>query len=232
LDKLFDLWWQEAVLAYNWNADAANPPAHSWDWPKHPVADISTEASANDTNLKNGSLSLSQLYSANGQDFEDELTQMAADYGITENEMRAILLNAVFNSQNQQASMAQVDVQQQAADASVAEAEATTTTDSTLGSPATATDAATSGNVQATALNGAQITAMVTIAQQQAEGSLPIEAARAMLQAAFPLMDKKLINVIANEIGKAPQVAKPQPFQQQPATTDQPTPEGDGDAKA
>jgi len=107
LDKVFDLVWEEAVLAYGWNADPAEAPLHTWDFPKHPVADAVSESQANDINLRNGSLSLSQLYSENGQDFEDELSQEAEDYGVSEDEMRKIHRNALFNDKNQQASMEQ-----------------------------------------------------------------------------------------------------------------------------
>jgi len=115
LDPLFSLWWYEAVLEYGWNADPAQPPAHLWDWPKHPVADIVSEANASDTRLKNGSTYPSQIYSEEGRDFEDELPQMAADYGVSTDEMRRILLNATFNAQNQQASMTQAESQAQQA---------------------------------------------------------------------------------------------------------------------
>jgi capsid protein len=111
LDPLFALWWEEAVPAYGWNADPRNPPAHLWDWPKHPVADIVSEADAADRRLKNGSTYPTQVYSEEGRDFEDELPHMAADYGVSEDEMRKILLHATFNAQNQQASMQSADSQ-------------------------------------------------------------------------------------------------------------------------
>lgn len=111
LEKAFYEFWREAVLAYGWNADPESPPLHSWDYPQHPVADEVSSANAIDIKLKNGTLSLSALYSQMGEDFEDELTQMAEDFGVSEDEMRLILMNAIFNAQNQQASMAQVENQ-------------------------------------------------------------------------------------------------------------------------
>jgi hypothetical protein len=88
-----------------------------WDWPKHPVADIVAENSAKDTRLRNGSTYPSQIYSEEGRDFEDELPKMAQDYGVSPDEMRQILLNALFNSQNQQAAMLSAQTQAQAAKA-------------------------------------------------------------------------------------------------------------------
>ena len=115
LDPLFDLWWEEAVLTFGWNADPGRPPTHLWDWPKHPVADIVAENSAKDTRLRNGSTYPSQIYSEEGRDFEDELPKMAQDYGIPPEAMRQILLNALFNSQNQQSAMLSAQTQAQAA---------------------------------------------------------------------------------------------------------------------
>ncbi len=117
LDPLFDLWWEEAVLTFGWNADPSRPPPHLWDWPKHPVADIVAENSAKDTRLRNGSTYPSQIYSEEGRDFEDELPKMAQDYGVPPEAMRQILLNALFNSQNQQSAMLSAQTQAQAAKA-------------------------------------------------------------------------------------------------------------------
>ncbi len=131
LDRLFPLWFNEAVRAFSWlggNPDALSPYAslHSWDWPKHQVADIQAEAAANDKNLRNGSLSLTRLYAENGEDFEDELPVIANDYfggdqesGMTQDErnqeMRKIVRNSIFNNQSQQASMATAEAQSQGA---------------------------------------------------------------------------------------------------------------------
>lgn len=120
LDPLFALWWHEAVLTNIaadgqdsewWGEDPFQPPMHQWDWPKHPVADRGSEAEADDKELRNGKKSLSQLYTDDGRDFEEELPRMAADYGVTPDEMRKILRHAIFNSSNQQASFLQADAQ-------------------------------------------------------------------------------------------------------------------------
>lgn len=101
LDKLFPIWFDEAVRVFGWlggDPAALSPQASAggWDWPKHHVADIKAEAAANDTRLKNGSVSLSRLYSEAGEDFEDEVLVMAADYGVSVDEMRQILLRQNF----------------------------------------------------------------------------------------------------------------------------------------
>jgi len=101
LDPLFDVWFDEAIREFRWlgaNPRLVGPAArsHGWDWPKHRVADIAAEARANNINLRNGSLTLSKRYSEAGEDFEDEITQMATDYGVTVDEMRKILLHEMF----------------------------------------------------------------------------------------------------------------------------------------
>jgi len=100
LDPLFDVWFEAAVVYYGWlggNPDAIGPAAraHLWDWPKHRVADVDTEASANDRQLKNGSKSLTGIYSEAGQDYEDEIEKQAASNGITPDQQRQVnfLLN-------------------------------------------------------------------------------------------------------------------------------------------
>jgi hypothetical protein len=69
-------------------------------------------------------------------------------------------------------------------------------------SPVDASAAAQTGDVQATALNGAQIVALIDIANRLATEQLPPEGTRAMIEAAFPLMDKALIDTMIKELDK------------------------------
>ncbi len=110
LDQCFDVWWPIAVRRFRWlggNPEAIGPAAsaHTWDWPTHQVADLKAEADSVDKRLRNGSLALTRYYSDQGKDFNDELAVMAKDFGLSEDEMRTILLTALFNSQNQQSAM-------------------------------------------------------------------------------------------------------------------------------
>ncbi len=121
LDHLFDVWFDYAVRVFGWlggNPEVIGDGAksHAWDWPKHPVADVQTEASANSEKLKTGQTTLSRIYSEQGEDFEDDLEVMARDYGKTPEEMRDILATALFNATNQQASMEQAAAQNKQAD--------------------------------------------------------------------------------------------------------------------
>lgn len=109
LEKLYAEFWREAVLVYGWAADPENPPPHSFDWPNHPEADAESEAKADDIKLKNGSLSLKSLCSKRGIDFDDLLTDLADECGVSEDEMKVILRNARFNDKGAQASQQQAD---------------------------------------------------------------------------------------------------------------------------
>jgi capsid protein len=75
-DRLFAAWFREWTIL----ADRRDiPPLHQWDWPVHPVIDAVAEANATDTKLKNGTVSLRQVYSDQGKDLEDELAVLAED---------------------------------------------------------------------------------------------------------------------------------------------------------
>ena len=100
LDPLFDLWYQELALTFG--CASASTAKHTWDWPVLPVADERARASARNMSLSNGTTSLSAEYSADGKDFlGEELPKMAADYGLTVDEMKAVLRQKVFNMQAQ-----------------------------------------------------------------------------------------------------------------------------------
>lgn len=76
LNRLFAAWFRE------WTIVAARrdiPPNHQFDWPSHKVIDAAAEAGAQDTKLKNGTLTLRQCYSDAGKDYEDELAVKAED---------------------------------------------------------------------------------------------------------------------------------------------------------
>jgi capsid protein len=97
LDPLFSVWFDQAVMVYGWlggNPDAISDAAkaHIWDWPKHQVADIGTEADAADKKLKNGSSSIAAEHIAAGMDPEDELQKEADFYGIDIQKMKQIKL--------------------------------------------------------------------------------------------------------------------------------------------
>ncbi len=98
LDVIFDAFFDAAVMTYGWFGgdtriltDQAR--AHAWDWPKHGVADVESEAKANEIRLKSGQVGLHRLYSEQGLDLDDEVRQMAQAFGVDEKVVRERLLD-------------------------------------------------------------------------------------------------------------------------------------------
>jgi hypothetical protein len=58
-----------------------------------------------------------------------------------------------------------------------------------------------SNDVQGTALNGAQVAALLEIASQVAQKQLPVASAMAIAQASFPLVKPEVIGAIFNPLG-------------------------------
>lgn len=101
LSKAFNAWLDLAILRFGWlggNPDAVGPGArfHTWDWPKHRVADVEAEANANKVKLQSGQVFLHTVYSDSGQDLEDEIEKAAESFGVTTDELRKRLLDVVL----------------------------------------------------------------------------------------------------------------------------------------
>ena len=87
--------------------------------------------------------------------------------------------------------------------------------------------AAAAGDVQASALNGAQIAGLLTIAQQLVADQLPKEGTRALITASFPLMTPSLISTIVEELDKFEPAELPAPAA---PVQSQPPPDGPPDS--
>jgi lambda family phage portal protein len=77
--------------------------------------------------------------------------------------------------------------------------------------------AAAQGDVQGTALNGAQVTALVQLAAQVAQGQLPLETAKAIAKASFPLVPDSEVDAIFAPLLKF--TPKPDPATARPANS-------------
>lgn len=95
-DRVFAVWFEEAAWTYGWNVNATPAPKHEWGWPGRPHTDQVKTAVARKTRLATGQTTLSAIYAEDGLDFDDELPKMAAEYGVSVDEMRGILRRAVF----------------------------------------------------------------------------------------------------------------------------------------
>lgn len=101
VDKAFDIWFTFAIRQFGWlggDASLVGPGARArkWDWPKHRVADVESEANATRTRLESGQLLLPQHFANEGLDFEDEVEKAAAAFGVSVEEMRKRLLDATL----------------------------------------------------------------------------------------------------------------------------------------
>ncbi len=203
LEPLFEQWFEEATLRYGWTQIPNRYPPHEWDWPEHPVADEQARASSNETKLRTGQITRTKLYSESGSDFEDELVVMARENGVTVDEMREILRNSTFNNSNQLASVKMADAMDRNANGTPDSEEDPSQVTSDQAAT-NADDAAATGQVQSTALNGAQVASMVQIAEQVASGVIPKQSAIAILKSSFPLIDERLIRQIIDPIIERP----------------------------
>ena len=77
--------------------------------------------------------------------------------------------------------------------------------------PATA-EGGTTADVQGTALNGAQVTSLMDIVTKVASKEINENSARAIIRAAFPLIDDQTIAAILDTSGVKPPAPKPSPF--------------------
>lgn len=96
LDKVFSLWFEEAVRVYGWAVEATPEPKHSWDWPGEPQNDVEKTANSRKTRLSCGDAAPSEFAAEDGVDFEDRVAAMASDYGVSVDEVRAKLFESNF----------------------------------------------------------------------------------------------------------------------------------------
>lgn len=116
LDPLFAVWWRDAVLTYQWDADPDDVPDHTWNWPSHAVEDREAAAKADDVAIKNGSLSPEQQSIQNGEDHEEKLASLARSYGVSVEEIKRLqLMNNFYMAFQAQVGMSAAKTNTQAA---------------------------------------------------------------------------------------------------------------------
>lgn len=101
LDKLFRVWFREAISTFGWfGGEPQNfntlSRLHVWDWPKHRVADVEAEANANDVKLRSFQIFPHQLFSDAGVDFEDECQKAADSLGLSVDDLKARIVAALY----------------------------------------------------------------------------------------------------------------------------------------
>jgi capsid protein len=101
LDRLFRVWFIEAVVTFGWfggDPSIIGPVSslHVWDWPKHRVADVEAEANANQTKLKSGQIFPHRLFSDAGMDWEDECEKAAESLGVDVPALKSRILDSMY----------------------------------------------------------------------------------------------------------------------------------------
>lgn len=125
LDPLFTAWFDLAVMKFGWlggapEAIGAAARLHVWDWPQHRVADVESEANANQTKLKSGQAFLHNIASDAGIDFEDELEKAATSFGVPVDELRTRILDVLYPPVQQGGAPGQSPSDSTAADSALA----------------------------------------------------------------------------------------------------------------
>jgi HK97 family phage portal protein len=171
-----------------------------------------------DRKLKNGSMTLNEVRGEDGYDpYEDEMAD-----------------KPLFNGQPLGMSMSPFGPIGQSPAMPATDAETPEVPDTMDEEPvempeqAPQTDAPvpqTETAVQDTALNGAQVTALVDLIVQAREGVIPVDAAEAIAAAAFPLMTPEQLAAIFNPVRSAKPLEKPEEPQQFPKQPEFPEPE-------
>ena len=150
--------------------------AVSWQYPRAITVDAGRQSQADREDVRTGAMTLAEYCGQYGMSAREHVAQLVAEMlainpTLTEQQAREAIQRRLYG-----------------ADSSPA-----------LALPSSDGDAAT-GDVQATALNGAQVAALVEIALKVANGELPRESAKAIARAAFPLVSDELIDAIFESI--------------------------------
>ena len=159
-----------------------------WQWPGSVSIDAGRDARADIELWRMGLTTAAELYGENGSDWESSLRQRAKE--------------AAF--------IAQLALENGVSTEAISGGQASVATDPNLApdaaSPAqgditSAADAAESADsLQGTALNGAQVQALLELAQSVAQGLIPSESAKAIASAAFPLIPATVLDDIFDGI--------------------------------
>lgn len=83
LDRIFAKWFELAVLTEGYLPQEARmadfDPAHVWFWDGQEHVDPTKEATADETNLRNNTTTLAEIYAAKGQDWESQIQQRSRE---------------------------------------------------------------------------------------------------------------------------------------------------------
>jgi lambda family phage portal protein len=181
LRRLFVAWLDEAALANV--IPGGLPDVETWEvgwfWDGIAEVDAEKEANADEKELTNGNATLSSICARKGLDWRKVMRQRAKELQYQQQ------LEKEFGVRLSPIEEGATITNPNGEDGAVSD---------------NADQAANSGDVQATALNGAQIASLVLICDKLSQEQYPKDGSRAMIEAAFPMMDRKLISEMVDSI--------------------------------
>jgi lambda family phage portal protein len=215
LDHIYLAWLNEAVNIPNLLPAGLSvfDLTQRWYWDGFQHVDPEKESSAAKTQLGARLTTLARWYAEQGEDWEEQLEQRAREIE------RARELGLPPTLEENPGQAWEDDGQQTMPTDDGDEGDGEPTEDESgdeadvaspaprrnPGTPGNAEESPLPDNVQATALNGAQIAALVAVCDKLVSAEYPEGGAEAILQAAFPAMDRKLIARFVHDLaGHAP----------------------------
>jgi capsid protein len=158
-----------------------------WQWPGSVSIDAGRDARADIELWRMGLATAAELYGEAGHDWQASMRQRAKEAAyIRELSVEMDVTPAEISS----------GVESVATDPNRAPVE----TPVADGAKTIAEAASSAQNIDETALNGAQVQALLELAQSVASGVIPVESAKGIAAAAFPLISQEIVNRIFDSI--------------------------------
>ena len=216
LDPLYQ-WWTTRETALG--DLPANPDSDDdlidWRWRATAVLDEEKARKANPVGLASGEISLADVWEANGLYAEEVLggrrqlwikLQVAAGLLTEGDDHSGVIVPLEFLLTGE---IGEAPVSKQAG-TKPGSADPSDPADPTKPAPAKGKAAAEAGNLQSAALNGAQVTSLADLVTKAANGEMPIATAKAVANAAFPLMTEDELKAIFDPLdGFTPKAPDP-----------------------
>jgi capsid protein len=162
-----------------------------WQWAGSVSIDAGRDARADIELWRTGLATAAELYGEAGHDWQTSIRQRAKE---------AAYIKEMAEEMGVTVSEISSGVESVATDPNAAPITATASNDNADAEQQIAEGTMAPETVQDTALNGAQVQALLELAQSVAGGILSVEAAKALAAAAFPLVPEEIINRIFDNI--------------------------------
>lgn len=201
LNPLFKEWYTEAALTGAIRAwDAMKVPPHEWHWPGYTSLDPLNDAEADSLRLSTGQDTLAAFWARKGFDWKDVLKQLADEKA--EMEKFKLTFGEPIKRSETSTSTLDEDGNPITPEPATKKQPAAPSTEKkqTPETPGAKVVKKAVGEVQDTALNGAQVAALIQVCDKLVLGEYPAEATRAILKGSFPGISDELIETIVTEL--------------------------------